>query len=185
MSKPYVMTRDDLATFTSHLHDVAIKAMDALMTIDPARARSVARAYALPAQDDDQDGWVPPCEHRGDWYEIRLVFDVCLTNEEIQTVSGCLGYSLRQHWRGESLSEPDVTHDHTASKPLTILDYSYDSTKTASDDPDVDETFHSALTYMVTGTPVRRTNSRHGKAGTQLIKGLGYDRLKNIDVYVR
>jgi hypothetical protein len=141
-----------------------------------------SRAGAEPAADKD---WMSindfiSAEHGPScFYEIMMVIDSPLTDEEISRASGCLGYALREVLAGEDLSEPEVT-----AFPRSVqLAYHYDSTKSRRDDPDYLSAFEKAARYIEEGTPVRRTNrAGAGTKGTRLVEGIG---TRKITFYLR
>jgi hypothetical protein len=116
-------------------------------------------------------GWDTPQNHGGDWYEIRAEFDRVLTTEEAMQASGAIGYALRENMAGEDLSFPTI---ELFSAGKTVLSYGYDSTKSRRDDYYACEAFEAAATYIVEGSPVRKTNrAGRGTAGTRLVEGIG------------
>lgn len=107
-----------------------------------------------------------------DFYTLRVEFSRTLTATEISRVSGCIGYAFKARIRGEELSDPTPIFADNGS-PRTILEYSYDSTKTRSDDPDFFAAFDEAETYMQLGTPIRATDrAGRGTKGTRLVEGI-------------
>lgn len=118
---------------------------------------------------DDPD-WIPVADIMEYFYRIRMIFPKVLTEDQIDQVSGCLGYALREVIRGEDLSDP-VTQ---WTMKRTFLTYDYDSTKSRSDDPDFAQAFAKARAYIEHGTPIRSTNrSGPGTEGTALVEGIG------------
>ena len=116
--------------------------------------------------------WKEIGEHSGSWYGIRAEFDSYLSDSQVRQAAGCIGYALRQEIRGEELSEP-LKITRTANG-RTIARFSYDSTKTRSDDPDEARAFELAAQYVREGSPVRTTDrAGHGTRGTRLCEGLG------------
>ena len=111
-----------------------------------------------------------------DFSEIRVLVDRQLKEEETSRLSGCLGYALRQSLTGEDLSEPSVflLSDSPADKrQVTVLEYTYDSTKSRRDDPDYALAFDLAQEYIFAGTPVRSSNrAGAGTKGTRLVEGI-------------
>lgn len=106
----------------------------------------------------------------GDFYDFRVHVNRILSEDEVMRASGCIGYALKQHIKGEELSLPEVTYIPNA----TLLDFHYDSTKTQSDDPDFGLAFFDAETYVREGTPIRKTNrAGAGTKGTRLVEGIG------------
>lgn len=103
-----------------------------------------------------------------DFYILAVTIDRALTPEEVQQVSGCIGYGLTR-LAGESLSDP-VTVITRAGQ--TTITYWYDTTKARSENYGVETALADAARYIVDGTPIRRTD-RNGPAGTRLIEGIG------------
>lgn len=105
-------------------------------------------------------------------YNIRVDINTVLTEEEVCTVSGAIGYACKVSFRGESLSLPEVTlikHNTT-----TALCFSYDLTKSRSDD--VGAHFNTwaenIKEFIQVGSPKYKTN-KSGKIGERLIYGIG------------
>ncbi|WP_394794901.1 hypothetical protein [Armatimonas sp.] len=116
--------------------------------------------------------WKTPGDHPGSWYEIRAEFDALLTDTQVYQAAGCIGYALRQTLHGESLSEPEKAK--RTGDGRTIVRFSYDSTKSQSDDPDDQSAFEIAGQYVREGSPLRTTNRAGANtAGTRLCEGLG------------
>jgi hypothetical protein len=121
----------------------------------------------------EKQKWVKPSEHPGDWQEIRVVFGAYLTDEQVRQAGGCIGYALKAIHRGEELSEPRKIK-RAGKGRITTARFGYDSTKTASDDPDVLLAFSTAARYVGEGSPIRKTDrAGAGTKGTRLCKGLG------------
>lgn len=177
-------------TKTDRLAAAIENLMDLLLDSDPDAARRLARSYCgcesaeTETQQDDPHGmadWRVPEEHPGDWYEILVVLPGVqkLTSDEIGRVSGCLGYSLREHIRGESLGAAVVSYELEAA----YITYGYDSTKSRSDDigDHISDAFDDAHKYIVEGTPIRKTDrGGPGTRGTRLVEGVA--RLKGIPI---
>lgn len=130
---------------------------------------------AEPAQDTDSgQAWESVRTFNDHFYEINMVItgtNRTLTNDEIMEASGCLGYALREVIRGDALSQPNAVVNQFG---YLHVEYSYDSTKTQSDDPDFQEAFDLAESYVQYGTPVRTTNrSGPNTKGTRLCNGIG------------
>ena len=143
-------------------------------------------------QKEYSEGWIEV--GTADWgdhfYEIRVDVSQRLDENEIALLSGCLGYALREQVRGEDLSIPNAEEviagvqvpssmTHHGAPPLGAvvglrLYYSYDTSKTRSDDPLFNEAFRKATEYIQNGTPRRKTNrSGPNRMGTSLVKGIG------------
>lgn len=94
-----------------------------------------------------------------------------LTPEEVERVSGCIGYALRSTLAGESLSEPVSVWPSNGG---TYLTYWFDSTKSQRDDPDLMGALRLAGDMVQAGSPIRKTNrAGQGTAGTRLVQGIG------------
>ena len=115
--------------------------------------------------------WTKP-DDSSSFHEICVEFDRTLTDDEIWSASGCIGYALREFLNGERLSEPlKVKHKGNGR---TIVYYYYDSTRSTVDSPDFVEVFEKAAQYVVEGSPVRKTDwAGPGTAGTRLAQGIG------------
>jgi hypothetical protein len=162
--------RDLIGAFTDLLLDPNAKTQDALNT-SAAYYRMVKTANITQIVNIPPFGWHTPGNHPGDWYSVRAEFDRVLTTDEAMEASGAIGYALRIYIAGEELSLPTI---ELSSEGKTVLTYGYDSTKTRRDDPNHEEAFGMAKTYIVEGSPVRKTDrAGRGTAGTRLCKGIG------------
>ena len=114
-------------------------------------------------------------DYEGDhFYTLRVEFSRELTADEISRACGCIGYAFRARIRGEELSDPVVLQN--TGRAGTVVELSYDTTKTASDDPDLIAAFDDAATYIELGTPIRKTDrAGKGTKGTRLVEGLNDD----------
>jgi hypothetical protein len=125
--------------------------------------------------------WEKPENHPGDWYEVKAIFSVYLSDKEAWTASGCIGYALRQVLCGENLSEP--LRIKRSGDGKTSVRYGYDSTKSQRDDCHDSEAFDLAARYVVEGSPVRSTDrAGTGTKGTRLCEGVGQ---VGVEFYVR
>ena len=116
--------------------------------------------------------WKTPGEHPGSWYEIRVEFGAYLTDKQVRAAAGCIRYALRQVLHGEELSEPQSIKRKPGTR--TIARFSYDSTKSRSDDPDDQGAFELAAQYVREGSPIRTTDrAGQGTRGTRLAEGIG------------
>lgn len=116
--------------------------------------------------------WQKPHEHPGGWKEIRAVFDRELTIGEALRAAGAIGYALREHLDGESLSLPQIAV--TERPDRTVLLFDYDSTLARRGVPDSAEAFIAAGQYIVEGSPLRATDRQgNGTSGTRLCEGIG------------
>jgi hypothetical protein len=105
-----------------------------------------------------------------DFQDFSVRFPRTLSTDEISRASGCIGYALRQTLCGEDLSEPEIS----IRQGQTVLSYFYDSTKSRRDSPDFEAAFELAASFVVFGTPVRKSNRAGPKtAGTSLVDGIG------------
>lgn len=105
-----------------------------------------------------------------DFQNFNVRFPRVLSTDEISRASGCIGYALRQTICGEELSEPEVS----IWQGQTVLSYFFDSTKSRRDSPDFESAFELAASYVVFGSPVRRSNRAGPRtAGTSLVDGIG------------
>lgn len=110
-----------------------------------------------------------------DFYEVRAEFARELSDEEIDRVSGCLGYAFRAALAGEGLSSAEVEISDLTGM---VLEWGYDSTKCRRDDPDFAAAFALAKQYIGEGTPVRKTDrAGAGTRGTRLVEGIGPSRV--------
>lgn len=135
--------------------------------------------------EDANNPWMEVSKMTNFFSDIRVDIELSvdsLSQEDIDSISGCLGYALRQTIAGESLSDP-VSIDQT---PFFIgIEYFYDATKTRRDDPDFLEAFDLAEKMIREGTPIRTTNrAGEGTQGTRLVEGIG-NRAKSIKFYLR
>lgn len=106
-----------------------------------------------------------------DFDTLALTVNRVLTPEEVAQVSGCLGYALRVHIAGESLSDPVTV---VRSPDSTLITWWYDSTKGQRSDRDPESALFAAADMIREGTPVRRSNrAGPGTAGTRLVDGIG------------
>jgi hypothetical protein len=124
----------------------------------------------------DANPWYAPDDHPGDWYSIRAEFDRILSSGEVWLASGALGYALRTTINGESLSDPSecVQRRTSDNKPVTVIYYGYDSTKSRRDDCHTVEAFELAKEYIRDGSPIRMTDrAGAGTRGTRLCPGIG------------
>ena len=114
-------------------------------------------------------------DYEGDhFYSLRVEFSRQLTPDEISSVSKAIGYAFRARIRGEEISEPTVLQN--TGRNGTVLEFSYDTTKTRSDDPDLIAAFDEAATYIELGSPIRKTDrAGKGTKGTRLVEGLNDD----------
>jgi hypothetical protein len=123
-----------------------------------------------------QPKWTPIADFGGWFDSIRVVItdiNLPLNTDQINRVSGCLGYALRAIIRGEQggLSLPQVS---TNDCRMCVIDYFYDESKTASDDPQVEKCFEIAARYIQEGSYLRKTNKEGpGTKGTRLVDGIG------------
>lgn len=107
-----------------------------------------------------------------DFEHLAVVIDRALTTDEIERVSGCLGYALAK-MNGEGLYfEPDVT----ITSGRTTITHFWDSTKARRSSWSIEEALEEAARFIIEGTPVRRTN-RTGPIGTRLVEGIGLCRI--------
>lgn len=105
-----------------------------------------------------------------DFQMFTVRFPRILSADEISRASGCIGYALRQTICGEDLSEPETS----VRQGQTVLSYFFDSTKSRRDSPDFESAFELAASYVVFGTPVRKTNKAGPRTcGTSLVDGIG------------
>ncbi len=135
--------------------------------------------------DDANSPWEDASKYGDHFSEIRVDIELAMDSipkEAIDSISGCIGYALKQTIAGESLSEP-TSIDET---PFFIsLEFFYDSTKTQRDDPDFIEAFEQAKAMVIEGTPVRKTDrAGEGTKGTRLVDGLGAV-AKSVKFFVR
>lgn len=111
-----------------------------------------------------------------DFAEIRVLVERRLNEEEVNRLSGCLGYALRQTLAGEDLSKPSVfllSAFPADGRQVTVLEYTYDSTKSRRDDPDCALAFALAQEFIFSGSPIRTTNrAGAGTKGTRLVEGI-------------
>jgi hypothetical protein len=131
-----------------------------------------------------KDEWTPLVDFPDFFSNIRIELSHLniLTKQGIETVSGCVGYACRQVVRGEQLSDPEIIENKHG---VTILEYYYDTTKTASDDPDFLELDRLIRLYIMEGTPIRNTNKAGaGTKGTRLVDGIG-PVIKEIKIFVQ
>jgi hypothetical protein len=165
-----IAKRDVIGALTDLLIEPNAKTQDALAT-SAAYYRMVTTANIAQIVNIPPFGWHIPGNHPGDWYSVRAEFDRVLTTDEAMEASGAIGYALRIYIAGEELSLPTI---ELSAEGKTVLTYGYDSTKTRRDDPNHEEAFDMARTYIVEGSPVRKTD-RAGRntAGTRLCKGIG------------
>lgn len=97
--------------------------------------------------------------------------------DDLLNVSGCLGYALREHLRGEDLGDPVIVQSY--SSPLhheVVVRYDYNSSTSERTDPasHIVDAFETAKRYIFEGTPVRKTDKAgYGTRGTRLVEGLG------------
>jgi quinol monooxygenase YgiN len=116
------------------------------------------------------------------FYEIRVEISLLFTLDELQQISGCLGYALREQLAGEPLSDYRF---EVKDKRITVLEYYYDATKSQRDDPDFIEAFRKAEQYILEGTPIRKTDrAGRGTKGTRLVEGVGKTFPKDVNVEI-
>lgn len=124
---------------------------------------------AIQKKEENEKPWIPIEENIDFFSEIKLYTPYFLSETAIETISGCLGYALREVIRGEDLSLPEIIR---LTNGITLT-YYYDSTKTHSDDPDFSLAFEKARKYWSEGTPKRKTDkSGPFTKGTSLVPGL-------------
>lgn len=105
------------------------------------------------------------------FYELAVTIDRRLSSDEVQRVSGCIGYALAANLAGGALSDPETVLIGAGSTRIT---YAYDATKSRRDDPDYEGALCAAAQMIVTGSPVRKTNrAGAGTMGTRLVDGIG------------
>lgn len=103
-----------------------------------------------------------------DFEHLTVVIDRTLTTDEVERVSGCLGYALAK-MNGESLYfAPEIT----IKAGQTTITHFWDSTKAHRSSWSIEEALEEAARFIIEGTPVRRTN-RSGPIGTRLVEGIG------------
>ena len=155
-----------------------------LMTL----AQMNCAALQILQPEQEEPAWTPVKDPEAlfqGFYEIRAVCDRRLAEEEISRMSGCLGYALRSTLAGEDLSDPSIFRlfDDRGSCAFTVLEYSYDSTKSRRDDPDFALAFDMAQTMIFSGSPMRTTDRAGiGTKGSRLVEGIENC---NITFYVR
>lgn len=177
-----------MKTFTLYQFDRAVEMFKALPNQEHFILLTKA-ALALVTGEQPNAGWksVDALDALStDFYGIRVVAGRRLDAEEVSRLSGCLGYALRQVLAGEDLSEPYVCYLHNTPGDrlqVTLLEYSYDSTKSRRDDPDFEAAFELARDFIFSGSPVRQSNrAGAGTKGTRLVEGISQCDLR---IYVR
>ena len=135
--------------------------------------------------EDANNPWMRVSKMDNFFDEIRVDIELSvdsLSQDEIDNISGCIGYALKQTIAGESLSDATSIEQ----TPFAIgIEYFYDATKTQRDDPDFIEAFELAQKMVIEGTPIRSTNrAGEGTKGTRLVNGLG-NRAKSVTFYLR
>lgn len=126
-----------------------------------------------------------PGAFRDGFTEIRVVLDALLTDDEIDAVTGTLGYALTETVKGEELSLPEVARIAGGGLDLTVLSYQWNSDDCIRSSPNFARAFEVASVYIPHGSKVRTTNlAGPGTRGTRLVDGIGKDRA-NVAFYVR
>ena len=104
---------------------------------------------------------------------IRVVTAGHLDPVEIVCVLGCLGYALQANLAGDEVGMPAVSFELVRGCiTKTVLEMSYDCTKSIRTEPDPKLAFELARQYIVEGTPCRKTG-RSGPVGSRLMEGIG------------
>lgn len=107
----------------------------------------------------------------GSPYSMRLQASRPLSDEEMSTMAGLVGYAYRAAVAGEPIGNP------MRDSPFSFT-VSADTTKSSRDDLGMAlEDFEEALPTMIAeGSPIRKTNrAGAGTQGTRLVEGLGSD----------
>jgi hypothetical protein len=189
-------------------HRNAEAAMDLLASLDASKARALALSWCDFGREEDgreagsmegrpvsvvvdsllENGFTDiESISTPDFYTVAAIVHASepLDTSEISRIAGCVGYALREHCRGEDLGPPTFTR-LACDRPRNsyLLEMTYDSTKSRSDDPDFCAAFEAAEDYARNGTPIRTTNrAGAGTKGTRLIEGV--PSVRSILFYVR
>lgn len=103
-------------------------------------------------------------------YAMRFQSDRPISDEEIQRAAQVIGYAYRADVAGEPMGDPQ------RDSPYSFV-IAADTTKSQRTDPDqaLLDFEDSTRAMMRDGSPVRKTNSAYGQAGTRLVEGFGED----------
>lgn len=136
---------------------------------------------------ENNEEWYTPADIPTCFEYIKVVINEPreLDGDDIDTVTNALGYALRQYIRGEEISLARVIVNTDDLEP-NVLEFSYDASKTQSDDPDYVACFEAAKDYIINGSPLRVTD-RMGKGtkNTRLVYGLEWGFEPEIEFYVK